>query len=86
MNSLFYAYAFAITSVVISIGSLVTQILCFCAMRHVDAYSKQICIWLDHSYWLLTDIKNNTQREGTKQSVTSTNGYFSQVIDGDHNA
>lgn len=84
MNSL--SYAFAITSVVISIGSLITQILCLRALRHVDWYSKHMCAWLDHSYWLLQDIEYNTQREGTKQSVTSTNGYFSQVVDNDHNA
>ena len=84
MNSLFYA--FAITSVVISIGSLVTQILCFCAMRNVDAYSRQICIWMDHSYWLLFDIKNNTQPNGTQRSVTPANDNIIELRDGDHNA
>lgn len=84
MNSLFYA--FAVSSVVISIGSLVTQILCFCAMRNVDAYSKQICIWLDRSYWLLAEIKNNTRPRGNKSAYIPANDNIMELSDGDHNA
>lgn len=86
MNSLFYAYAFAITFVAISIYSLITQFLCLLTMRRLEEQIGYFKVMLDRSYCLLFGIKNNTQPKGTKRSVTSTNGDFSQTIDGDHDA
>lgn len=85
MNSLFYD-VLAITFIAISIYSLITQFLCLLAIRHLEEQIGYFKVMLDRSYCLLFDIKNNTQPNGTKQSVTSTDGDFSQTIDGDENA
>ena len=86
MNSLFYAYAFAITFVAISIYSLITQFLCLLAIRHLEEQIVYFKVMLDRSYCLLFDIKNNTQPNGTKQSVTPANDNIIELRDGDHNA
>lgn len=79
MNSLFYA--FAITSVVISIGSLVTQILCLRALRHVDWYSKHISIWTDLSQWHLEDIKNKVCADNNSPLASYKAGLTSNFED-----
>ena len=86
MNSLFYAYAFAITFVAISIYSLITQFLCLLTMRRLEEQIGYFKVMLDRSYCLLFDIKNNTQPNGTKRSVTPANDNIIELRDGDHNA
>ena len=86
MNSLFYAYAFAITFVAISIYSLITQFLCLLTMRRLEEQIGYFKVMLDRSYCLLFDTKNNTQPRVNKSAYIPANDNIMELSDGDHNA